>query len=316
MNILFSNSLVLRWDRFWFAPSSSRNLAAARIVFASMSLWVLVSRNFAGISGLPAQFWSAVPASASWRYLDFGGHSALELVLEWTAGIMLACAIAGILPRLSCFIAGMLLYHLAPLETIIWTPNPYARGLTISVLALLTLAFAPSGDRWTLRFPRNRRQPAADRDYTWPVRLIQLVVAQIYLFSGFAKISHNGWRWASASNLRNWLLYFSQEDQVRVFHTVGPWLAERPLLCQIIGVGTLIFELVFITVLFSKTARLLLVPLAVVFHVGILLSMNLAFLNVPQLLVFVDWDVVAAWLKGKRTYLSGSRVRAPILPPS
>ena len=310
------NSFVQHWDRFWFAPSSSRNLAAARIVFASTSLWVLVSRNFAGISGLPSQFWSAVPASASWRYLDFGGHSGLELGLEWTAGIMLICAIAGVLPRLSCFIAGMLLYHLAPLETIIWTPNPYARGLTISVLALLTLAFAPSGDRWTLRFPRNRRQPAADRDYTWPVRLIQLVVAQIYLFSGFAKISHSGWRWASASNLRNWLLYFSQEDQVRVFHTVGPWLAERPLLCQIIGVGTLIFELVFITVLFSKTARLLLVPLAVVFHVGILLSMNLAFLNVPQLLVFVDWDVVAAWLKGKRTYLSGSRVRAPILPPS
>jgi hypothetical protein len=285
-------------------------------VFATMSLWVLVSRNFAGISGLPPQFWSAVPASASWRYLNFGGHSALELGLEWTAGIMLVCAIAGVLPRLSCFIAGLLLYHLAPLETIIWTPNPYARGLTISVLALLTLAFAPSGDRWTLRFPRNRRQPAEDRDYTWPVRLIQLVVAQIYLFSGFAKISHSGWRWASASNLRNWLLYFSQEDQVRVFHTVGPWLAERPWLCQIIGIGTLILELVFITVLFSKTARLLLVPLAVVFHVGILLSMNLAFLNVPQLLVFVDWDVVATWLGGKNTDLSGGRVRPPILPPS
>jgi hypothetical protein len=256
------------------------------------------------MSGLPSEFWSAVPASASWRYLDFGGHPSLEHWLEWAARIVLVCAIVGVLPRVSCFIAGMLLYHLAPLETIIWTPNPYARGLTISVLALLTLAFSPCGDRWALKFSRSRRQAAEGSNYIWPIRLIQLFVAQIYFFSGFAKISHSGWQWASASNLRGWMLYFSQEDQVRVFHTLGPWLAERPLLCQIIGVGTLIFELGFITVLFSKTARRLLVPLAAVFHVGILLSMNLVFLNVPQLLVFVDWDGVATWLRRKSTDLS------------
>jgi hypothetical protein len=301
---LSSNLLVEHWNRFWYGLGSPTNLAAARIVFGFTSLWVLVSRNFAGMSGLPSEFWSAVPASASWRYLDFGGHPALERGLEWAAGIALVCAIAGVLPRISCFIAGMLLYHLAPLETIIWTPNPYARGLTISVLALLTLAFSPSGDRWALKFAHSRGQAAERRIYTWPIRLIQLFVAQIYFFSGFAKISHSGWRWASASNLRSWLLYFSEEDQVRVFHTVGPWLAERPQLCQIIAVGTLIFELGFITVLFSKTARRLLVPLAAVFHLGILLSMNLAFLNVPQLLVFVDWDVAATWIRRKSTDLS------------
>jgi hypothetical protein len=221
----------------------------------------------------------------------------------------LVLAIAGVLPRLSCFVAGMLLYHLAPLEAIIWTPNPYGRGLTISVLALLILAFSPCGDCWTLQFSRKRRLAADPGDYTWPMRLIWLFVAQVYLFSGFAKISHSGWRWASASNLRNWLLYFSEEDQVRVFHTLGPWLAEKPLLCQIIGAGTLILELGFITVLFSKAARRLLVPLAAVFHVGILLSMNLVFLNVPQLLVFADWDVVASWFGGKNTDLSDGEVQ-------
>jgi hypothetical protein len=32
-----------------------------------------------------------------------------------------------------------------------------------------------------------------------------------------------------------------------------------------------------------------------IFHLGILLSMNLVFLNVPQLLVFANWDVLTAW---------------------
>ena len=67
------------------------------------------------------------------------------------------------------------------------------------------------------------------------------------------------------------------------------------------GVTTLIFELGLITVLISKVGRRVLVPLVAVFHLAILLSMNLTFLNVPQLLVFADWDVVAAWIKKRLT---------------
>ena len=126
---------------------------------------------------------------------------------------------------------------------------------------------------------------------------MQLFVAQIYFFSGYAKIVHSGWAWASASNLRDWLLYFNQEDQVRVFHTLGMWLAGMPRVCQLIAVGTLVFELGFIVVLFSKAARRLLVPAAALFHLGILLSMNLSFVNVPQLLVFADWDAVVTRLR-------------------
>jgi vitamin K-dependent gamma-carboxylase-like protein len=286
------------WDRFWFTKGSPRNLAAARIVFAMLSLWVLASRDLAGVCSLPAEFWAGVPAGARWRYLDFAGHARLEYGLQRAAMVALFCALIGVLPRLSCFISGILLYHLAPLETIIWTSHPYARGFTISVLALLTLSFSPCGDCWTL-VSTGVRKVRPMGQYNWPIRLIQLFLAQVYLFSGYAKLFHSGWRWASASNLSNWMLYFSQQDQVRVFHSLGAWLAYRPLLCQVIGIGTLIFEIGFIFVLFSPTARLVLVPMAVLFHIAILVSMNLVFLNVPQLLVFADWDRVAAWRKSE-----------------
>jgi hypothetical protein len=298
MKLLSASSLAaLSWDRFWFAPGSPRNLAAARIVFAVTSLWVVASRDFAGISGLPAEFWNGVPASARWRFLDFAGHPFLERALEEAAGVALVCVILGVLPRLSCFLAGMLLYHLAPLESIIWTNSAYARGLTISVLALLTLAFSPCGDCWTLLPSKIPKQAGLTGDYTWPVRLIQVFIIQIYFFSGYSKVFYSGWRWASPSNMRNWMLYFSQADQTRVFHSLGAWIAVRPVICGIIGVGTLVFELGLFVVVFSKTARLLLVPLVAVFHLGILLSMNLVFLNVPQLLVFADWDSVIARIR-------------------
>jgi len=290
MNLPTRSRLAEFWDQFWFAPGSPRNLAAARIVFGTTSLWVLVSRNFAGVSALPAEFWSGVSASTRWRFLDFGGHPSLDRALERIAAVALVCVIVGVLPRLSCFLAGILLYHLAPLESIIWTNSPYARGLTISVLALLTLSFSPCGDCWAV-LPSSRSKVADSAgDYTWPVRLIQVFICQIYFFSGYSKIFFAGWRWASASNLRNWLLYFNEAAQTRVFHSLGLWIAARPTICGILGVATLALELGLVTVLFSGTARRLLVPLVAVFHLGILLSMNLVFLNVPQLLVFADWD--------------------------
>lgn len=297
MNHLSASRLARGWNRFWFAPGSPRNLAAARIVFGATSLWVLVSRDFAGISGLPADFWSGVSASARWRFLDFGGHPSLERLLEHSAAVALVCVIIGVLPRLSCYLAGLLLYHLAPLESIIWTNSPYARGLTISVLALLTLAFSPCGDCWTLLPSGKPKAADSAGDYTWPIRLIQVFVAQIYFFSGYSKIFYSGWRWASPSNIKNWMLYFSEADQTRVFHSLGAWIAARPVVCGVIGVGSLVFELGLFTVLFSKMAQRLLVPLVAVFHLGILLSMNLVFLNVPQLLVFADWDSLVGWIR-------------------
>jgi hypothetical protein len=297
MKLLDPSSWVEAWNRFWCAPGSPRNLAAARVIFATYSFWVLLSKNLAEMSALPPVFWSQVTTSARWRYLIFPGHSDLERLLVWITAIALLGAIMGVLPRFSCFVSGLLLYHLAPLESLIWIANPYVRGLTTSVIALLTLSFSPCGDCWTLLRSRRDKQWTESSDYTWPVRLLQLYLVEIYFFSGYAKVVHIGWRWASASNIRNWMLRCTQEEQIRVFHTLGTWIADRPFLCWSVGIGTLLFEFGMVTALFWKWPRRLLVPLASVFHLGILLAMNLVFLNMPQLLVFADWDRVAAWFK-------------------
>src|SRR5262249_17846401 len=125
---------------------------------------------------------------------------------------------------------------------------------------------------------------------------VQLFLCQVYLFAGYAKLYRVGPGWVSAENLRAWLLVFNQQDQVAVFHSLGPWIAERPALCLASAVLALALDLGFIVVLFSRAARRLVLPLALVAHLAILLGMNIAFLNVPQLLVFVDW----AWLLGPR----------------
>src|SRR5437870_9913383 len=66
-----------------------------------------------------------------------------------------------------------------------------------------TLFRSPCGDSWTLLRSRRDKQSTKSSDCTWPVRLLQLYLVEIYLFSGYAKVVHVGWRWASASNIRD-----------------------------------------------------------------------------------------------------------------
>lgn len=275
------------WESFWFAPESAMNLAAARIVLGLQSLWILLSRDIPALSGLPAGFWSEVAPSARWRYLLFEGHPRLELLLQSMALLALAGVVLGIRPRLCCALSGLLLYHLAPLETLFYTASPWATGLTIVVLGLVVLAVSPCDRALALR-----RAPADCEpwEYGWPLRLLQLFVAQPYLFSGWAKLMNAGPAWAAPANMRAWLLLSNQDDQLAVFTAPGLWIADRPALCLLMGVAALLFDLLFVVAVFRPRWRRVMVPAAVLFHLGILFTQNYFFLSMPLLLVFVDWS--------------------------
>lgn len=287
------------WEGFWFAPESARNLAAARILFATHALWVLLSRDPAGLSTLPAEFWRDVPGSARWRFLFWEGHPGLESVLQWGAVAALLGALAGFRSRWSCLLAGLLLYHLSPLEKLFYEPNPVVKGFTLSVLALVTLGFARCADAWSLDGRGRPVAAAPSWEYGWPLRLVQLFLCQVHLFAGWARILKSGWEAVSGDGLRRYLLLFSQNDQIGAFRSLGPWIADHPTLCGLAAATALAFDLGFWVVLFSKPARRWLVPLAFVGHAGILVSLNIAFLEAPLLLLFVDWDALASRLSGQ-----------------
>ena len=294
------------WDRFWFAPGSPRNLAAARVVFGVHALWVLLSRDLAGISASPPEFWVSVPRAALWRFFIFPGHPDFEHFLQWLAVASLAGVVLGIYPRITCMVSALLLYHLAPYENIMWYPGPTERGFEVSVLALVTLAFAPCADVWAVRAPSRDRHVLPSWHHNWPLCVMQLFVAQIYLFSGYAKLFHVGLSWISADTIRNLILAYDQAFQTASVRPLGPWIADRPGLCFAIAVAAISLDLLFVVAVFSKKSRILIIPAAILFHVGILLTTTIYFLNWPQLLIFVNWDWVSRRVR---------RSAAPARPP-
>jgi len=285
------------WDRFWFAPESARNLAAARIIFSTHALWILLSRDVPAASGFPLVFWAQTNQFNRLRYLLFPGHLLLERILLGLLIVSLCAVLVGYRSRWFALIAGVLLYHLAPLQTIFWTPSPYERGFTIDTLVLVTLSFSHCDAIWSVRRPET----VGSLIPGWPLRLIQLFVAEVYLFSGYSKLFRVGWHWIDAENLRRWLLVFNEQDQIAVFHWPGLMLAAHPYICFTIALTAVAFDLSFILVLFWKRSRIVLVPMAALFHLGILFSMNIAFLNIFHLLTFVNWDWAAQKLSFRRS---------------
>lgn len=278
--------LAAAWNRFWFADGSATNLALARILVTGHALWILLSRDPAALSGLPDEFWRFVQDSARWRFLIFEGHPLAERILQTTALAALAGALLGLRPRLCCLAAGVLLYHLAPLETMLYTPSPWVKGYTITTLALVVLGCSRCGDAFALR--RGSERPPA-WEYRWPLTLIQVALVQVYLFAGYAKMVRTGPSWV-LDTVRGYTQLYTQNEEVTVFQALGTWLAAHPALCVLAGCVAVALNLTFWTVLFSRGARRVLVPIALLGHVGILFTMNIAFLEAPLLLLFVDWD--------------------------
>ncbi len=288
------------WNAFWFAHGSPLNLAMARVIVAVQALWVVLSRDFAAISGLPPEFWSRVDPGAQWRFLIFPGHPGMESVLQWLAIVALLAAIFGIGTRVACFLAGVLLYHLAPFESIIWLPHPFARGLTLPVVGLVILSFSRCGDRLAVLRPKQQHaEPSAALDYSWQLRLLQLLLSQVYLFSAIAKIQRSGLDWVSADNIRRWIVYLVEDPDFAVFQSVGLWIADHHTVAVMAAAFTLLLEFGFILVLFSRVARRILIPATLALHIGIAVSMNLTFVSALLLLIFVNWDWVAQRIGGK-----------------
>jgi hypothetical protein len=272
-----------RWEAFWHAHTSERNLAVARVLLAGTALWMVLSRfDLPSVLAFPAEAWTGVGAARRARFL-LGAPLVVEQGLYAALHATLVSALVGMKPRVACLASGLLLYHFAPFETIIRSPNPYLRGLTIPTLGLLILSFAPNVGRW-------RVFPGVDHDApAWPLRLVQVLLCQIYFFAGYAKLMTSGLEWTAAENIRRYLLLLNQGLSNAPGGSLGYAVADWPWVCALLGWGGLALELLFPLVLFSRVARLVLLPLAVVFHVGNGALFRIFFQNVFLLLVFVDW---------------------------
>jgi hypothetical protein len=264
--------------------SGPLTLAWVRIIIALQALWILLSRDPAGISALPDVVWQDVLPEWKLRFALSPGIPQIEFALWLFAIFSLLCVLIGYKTRIFGLLAALVLYHLAPLMALMNVTTPWGKGLTIALLSLVILSCSPCEDRLSIA---GRGESRPHQAYGWAVMLIRLLFAQIYLFSVAARLSRVGFDWAKLETVRNHILVFRLAEP-SLDTAFNAFLVAHPMLCSVLAIGTLCFELFFILAVFVPILRLPLAASGVLFHTGLWLTLGFSFPNLPHFALFID----------------------------
>ena len=293
------------WNRFWFEPSPAVDLGVCRVVFV-LGVWLFyLPEDFAAWGAVSPAFWMPMPVFAALHLEPLSQAATGGLSLLWRMSLVLSAI--GLFTRASMIVAALLGFYLLGL--------PHNFGHTyhfdaLLALTLIVLACSRAGDAWSVDAWRSSRRVQPSAEYTWPIRMIWVLMALVFFAAGIAKLRHGGIAWVTSSNMSMVLMrsayHTSDADPIT---SLGLWVAGHLWLSRAMAAFALVVELGFITSLVSRRARLVFVPAAGLMLVGIRILMGPTFGGFLIANVFwVPWSalgarVAAAWRRIDRAAL-------------
>ena len=279
-----------RLDRYWFEPARVRDLAYLRIatvlVLWADALWPGTLEQQLRLTRLPAEWFTSLPALKI-LMLPFGWGArpgASLIVIAWiVCGVAGIGALIGAYTRISLSIFAtattFLLAHFYSYGTM---EHPQAAATMVLWMLILT----PSGDALSVDVLRARvaeskrgqrfvprEGDALSRDARWPLRLVQWLLASIYLSAALAKITMGKAAWLNGYTMSYYLLLDGSRHEV----PLSIALAQLHWLGVATAVLALAFELTFVVcVLFPRMTPVYLATGAAL-HTGICILMRASF---------------------------------------
>jgi len=306
-------------DRYWFAPARLQDLALFRIL--CVGSWLLFF--FPGME-------RTQPLATADAHLF---HPLLVVkILMWPLGpwgvrpgpmflhaVFLGTMTAGVFALIGKYTRPSLLI-LAAGNTLLWG-HIYSYGwvhhgpILLSV-AFWILAFSPSDAALSLDALQRRRHaaahgmrfepvpPTAESEHAgWPLRLVQWLMALIYLSAATSKLHDGGLAWMNGYTL----VYFTATDGIRWNMPLGIWIAQHPGIAQLLSIGALLLELTFFMAILVPRLAWPYVLGSIALHTGIFFAQRAPF--------FEHVPIVFAFIGSLRRYPLWRRAPAPARPP-
>ena len=287
-----TDSLPARVRDFFFAEEVPYGVAAARIALPLPLLYDAVlrwphARALYSADGAPAALWHS-----------YGWTNALPELPGWAAVglyslyvLALLCTLVGWKSRTNAALAAAGLFYFCSLDGI-GSLNKYT---AIGTHLLALLALSRCGEVWSVDAAARRRAAGGAveprRFPAWPRRLIQLHIGLVYFGAAFTKL-HMA-EFFTGDQMTYWMA-----THVNRFHPLGPTMVEYPLLLQIGGYATCVWELTFLFLAWSGWGRRVMLALGVKFH--LMTTLTLGLFLFPQVCWAAYWAYlnekdVAAW---------------------
>jgi Vitamin K-dependent gamma-carboxylase len=262
-------------------------------------LWGVLE-NFAPWGTVSHVFWNPVWLISVLHISAPSAQLIESIQIVWRAALLFSCI--GLFTRVSTalsFALGVYLFGVASSFGKIHHMDH------VLIFSFLIMAFSRCGDAWSVdalirkrRASKPRNPVGVSSEYTWPVRMIWVVIVLIYFAAGISKMRHSGFAWITSDTMSKILIWHS-------YHTAssdpitrwGPMLSRSVVMTRILALCGMGFELALPLVLFSKRIRYVLIPSMVAMQIGIALMVGPSFYQMILCqLLWVPWDRVVAYV--------------------
>ena len=271
------------WDQFCLKSIDARQYAALRIAFGGLSVVYLlgllpyVEAQFSGLGWLRDIQQIAVQNGGSWSlfFIQAGAQATtLAYAIVWMGIIAAFMLMIGWQSRLAAFITWLVWVSL-------WNRNPLLLDGDDAILKLMCfyLMLSSCGNCWSVDACLQIKPQQVS---VWPLRLIQFQIALIYFVSGWVKF-HSP-EWLDGTIMQYVLIHpqYSRWD--------GWGLIDNPLLSGVlVTLAGFIrwWELLFPFLLINARSRKIILLIGILFHAGLLLTMNLRWFPVIMLSLYL-----------------------------
>jgi predicted DCC family thiol-disulfide oxidoreductase YuxK len=282
---------------FWFEPGPASTLGFCRVVFYGGLLVWQFPIDYAAWGGYSDVLWMPI-----WLFERFNlpllSSATLDVMQSvWKLSLLLSAI--GLFTRAATLVAFVLGIYLLGL------PHNFGQTQHFDALAVFVmgaLAISHAGHAWSVdalvsaarRGSRERPEPSGE--YTWPLRFVWVAMALIFFAAGFSKLRASGLEWVFSDNLA--MLLRRQQYNISDGEPLTNWgivVAQYPWMAQGLAGASVMVETLFPLALFSRFARLLLIPAALGMLIGIRALMGPTFEQFMICFAFwVPWRQAAA----------------------
>lgn len=287
-------AFVRGWQRFFHEPCDARIYAALRIAFATLVLIHLATLHpdldlwFTESGVLPLENALKIASPYSWSILAMlPGTSVVVHTCFWITVAHAVCLLIGFLPRLNA------------LCLFIWIVSFQVRNDLINDgedrlmrLICFFMIWMPSGNCWSAysvlghafgsRHAPRKAVPEVDHVVPiWPLRLLQIEMAAMFLSTALVKLGGDSWLNGTA------LYYVSRLDDYFGRFWVPAFFFDTPWVVACITWSVLIAELLCPLLIWFRETRLPCLLILVAFHLANEWTMNLFLFH---------WLMLCGWL--------------------
>jgi hypothetical protein len=274
-------------------PSDAAALGMVRAGVCGFILCEILLTSFSDLARIPATLLRPTGAMqlVPWRFYDQLLTPAGMLTLKGLMVSALFAATVGCFTNLSTKSSALLFIFY---EGLLRSFSHFNHDEMPALYILIVLAFSPCGDAFSYDSWRQKTRPRPSGPvYGYPILLMRALLAWSYFSSALLKFRVAGLSYLSPDNLPSLAIVHSLDNLHDTHFRLAFWLPHVREYTPIFVTLVVLWELSFPLAIFFKRARVLILGMGVLFHLGTLFFMNIFFpYHLAMYLVFVNWGQV------------------------